>query len=85
MMDPQHSVRIKFVNEEETTIETRITGGVVPRVGEKVCVRDEPLDSGLAENRWFTVKDVWWRVTDHPERKPDVVEVRLEPRDQTDG
>lgn len=81
MMDPQHSVRIKFVNTEEKTIETRITGGVVPRVGEKVCIRDEPLDSSVAETTWFAVEDVWWRVTDHPERQPDVVEVRLRPKD----
>ena len=72
-MNPQQSVRIKYVNGSEETVETRITGSSVPRVGEKVRILPEEGYGG----QWFVVEDVWWTVVNSPEREPDVAEVRL--------
>lgn len=77
-MDPQNSVRIKYTSEEK--IEARTTGGVVPRIGEKICLVSDTDPPGVFDRDWFEVEDVWWTVqADSAERKPDVVEVRLAP------
>lgn len=81
-MDPQQSVRIKYVNDSEQTVVARVTGSSVPRIGEKVKIQDEDLVGG----QWFVVEDVWWKVVNSVERKPDVAEVRLtEPDESTSG
>lgn len=83
MMDPSKSVRVKYVSEEK--IECRVTGGDTPRIGEKVCIINEDDDTGILRREWFEVKDVWWHVHNHPERRPDVVEVRMKPaKDESD-
>lgn len=81
MMDPDQSVRIKYVSDEK--IETRVTGGSVPREGEKVCIITEDEKMTLHRD-WFVVTDVWWTVHNHPERRPDVAEVRMRPAKDED-
>ncbi|MDS0284716.1 hypothetical protein [Haloarcula onubensis] len=79
-MDPEQSVRIKYVSDEQ--IEARATGGVVPRTGEKICLVSDAEPPGVFNRDWYHVEDVWWTVhADSAERKPDVVEVRLVPAD----
>lgn len=78
-MNPQQSVRIKYVNDSEETVEARATGSGVPRVGEKVRILGEEMYGG----EWFVVEDVWWTVVNSPERKPDVAEVRLAEPDKS--
>lgn len=82
MMDPQESVRIKYVSDEK--IEGRVTGGTVPRIGETVCLVTENNEINVYEREWFDVDDVRWEVyVDSAERKPDVVTVSLSPKEAT--
>jgi len=74
MIDPNTTVRIKYTDDYEVL--TRVSGGVVPRIGETVCITEED-GKGIMRKDWYEVKDVIWTVQDSAERKPDVVEVKV--------
>lgn len=76
-MEPTETVRIKYVSDDR--VEARVTGGVVPRVGEKIRIDNHDDEMNMYRGEWFVVEDVWWKVVNAPERHPDVVEVRLTP------
>jgi len=82
-MNPQKSVRIKYVHDDE--IICYRTGGVVPSVDEGVLIHEED-ETGVPVNKQrYIVKSVEWRVADTPERKPDVVTVLLETKQEREN
>ena len=81
MIDPNNTVRIKYVDAENAEVVSRVSGGVVPRIGEKVCIQVRDDEKNIHRDNWYEVDDVWWKVLEEAERHPDVVEVRLNPRD----